>query len=64
MVVRDRLSELQQNAKHIKSTDLEKSEAQEMQPLNKDKAMSTSQADFFEALNEVKSDIDKVRLKC
>ena len=61
MVVRDRLSELQQNAKHIKPSDLEKSEAQEMQPLNKDKAMSSSQADFFEALNEVKSDIDKVR---
>ena len=60
MVVRDRLAELQENAKHIKPSDLEQGE---MTPLKqKNKKMSASQNDFFEALQEVNADIDQVNI--
>ena len=59
MVVRDRLAELQENAKHIKPSDLE--QQGETTPLKqKNKNMSASQNDFFEALQEVNEDIDQV----
>ena len=61
---KDRLAELQAASKHVKSSDVDASNAEEMKPLKeKDKAMSTSQADFFEALNEVTANIDTVSFK-
>ena len=56
---KDRLAELQAASKHVKESDLAKSEAEEMKPLKKqDKAMSSSQEDFFETLHEITSNID------
>ena len=58
MVVRDRLAELQENAKHIKPSDLEEGEATPLK--QKDKKMSASQIDFLEALQELHEDIEQV----
>jgi len=59
MVVRDRLAELQENAKHIKPSDLEEGEATPLK--QKDKKMSASQIDFLEALQELHQDIEQVQ---
>ena len=58
MVVRDRLAELQENAKHIKPSDLEEGETTPLK--QKDKKMSASQIDFLEALQELHEDIEQV----
>ena len=60
---KNRLAELQANSKHIKKSDLEQDEDQvEMQPLKKkDKAMTSSQNDFFDKLSEISMSIDTVR---
>lgn len=58
---KDRLAELQAASKHVKPSDAGESNAEEMKPLKgTDKAMSSSQADFFDALNEVTVNIDTV----
>jgi len=59
MVVRDRLAELQENAKHIKPSDLEEGETTPLK--QKDKKMSASQIDFLEALQELHEDIEQVQ---
>jgi len=59
MVVRDRLAELQENAKHIKPSDLEEGETTPLK--QKDKKMSASQIDFLEALQELHEDIEQVK---
>ena len=60
MVVRDRLAELQENAKHIKPSDLEEGETTPLK--QKDKKMSASQIDFLEALQELHEDIEQVNI--
>lgn len=58
---KDRLAELQATSKHVKKSDIENSE-EEMVPLKKqDKAMSNSQENFFDMLQEVTSAIDTVQ---
>lgn len=58
---KDRLAELQATSKHVKKSDIESNE-EEMVPLKKqDKAMSHSQENFFDMLQEVTSNIDQVQ---
>jgi hypothetical protein len=61
-MVKNRLAEMQASAKHIKPSDLLANDAADvMIPLKeKDKAMSTSTANFFETLTNVTVDIDQV----
>ena len=63
-MVKNRLSELQANAKHVKQSDidaLEAGNAEEMKPLkDQSKALSASTNDFFEVMDDVTSNIDKL----
>ena len=60
-MVRDRLEELQQKSKHVKPSDLQKTNEEELKTLKqKDKAMSGSQEGFFDALDQITTNINKV----
>ena len=58
---KDRLSELQEKSKHVKQSDIDAQNAEEMKPLKKqDKALTESQENFFDTLNTINTSIDKV----
>ena len=58
---KDRLAEFQAASKHVKESDLAKAEGEEMKPLKQqDKAMSSSQETFFETLQDITTNIDKL----
>ena len=60
---KDRLSELQEKSKHVKQSDIENLNAEEMKPLKKqDKNLSESQENFFDTLNTINTQIDTVSL--
>ena len=58
---KDRLSELQEKSKHVKQSDIDNLNAEEMKPLKKqDKDLTESQENFFDTMNTINTQIDTV----
>merc|ERR1712062_414522 len=59
---KDRLSELQEKSKHVKQSDIDNLNAEEMKPLKKqDKDLTESQENFFDTMNTINTQIDTVQ---